>query len=112
LQKANRQEAVWQYRSSILTALKEVEDAFVIYATEQARRTALNEALTQSRRTLSIARQQYEHGLTDFLNVLDAQRTVLTAQDALAQSDQAISIELVALYKALGGGWEAGSAGR
>ena len=49
---------------------------------------------------------RYEAGMVDFLEVLDAQRTLLEAQDVLAQSDSTISLDLVSLYKALGGGWE------
>jgi multidrug efflux system outer membrane protein len=55
---------------------------------------------------VSIARDRYKQGLTDFLQVLDAQRQLLSTEDDLAQSDQAIATNLVALYKALGGGWE------
>ncbi|HEX3717263.1 MAG TPA: efflux transporter outer membrane subunit [Verrucomicrobiae bacterium] len=105
LQKATRDETVLQYRSAILTALQEVEDAIVAYSTEQTRRDELSEALAQSRDTVALARQQYEHGLATFLNVLDAERTVFSAQDALAQSTQAVSTDVVAIYKALGGGW-------
>jgi NodT family efflux transporter outer membrane factor (OMF) lipoprotein len=107
LQKVKQQETVLQFRNTILTALQEVEDALVAYATEQTRRADLVEALNQSQQSLSLARQQYEHGLTSFLNVLDAERTVFSAEDNLAQSDQTISTDLVALYKALGGGWQA-----
>jgi NodT family efflux transporter outer membrane factor (OMF) lipoprotein len=105
LQKANRQEALLQYRNSILSALREVEDALAAYTTQQARRTALAEALGQSRQALELAQDQYQHGLADFLTVLDAQRSVLAAQDTLAQSSQTVCTDLVALYKALGGGW-------
>jgi outer membrane protein, multidrug efflux system len=105
LQRANQQEALLQYHNSILSALREVEDALANYTTQQGRRTALLEALRQSRETLNLASDQYRNGLTDFLVVLDAQRNVLTVQDALAQSNQSIATNLVALYKALGGGW-------
>jgi NodT family efflux transporter outer membrane factor (OMF) lipoprotein len=106
LQKANRDESLLQYRSTILSALREVEDALVTYACEQSRRASLAEALNESRRSFEVAREQYQHGLATFLNVLDAQRTIFAAQDALAQSDQTACTDLVALYKALGGGWE------
>jgi NodT family efflux transporter outer membrane factor (OMF) lipoprotein len=106
LQKANEQESVWQYRNTILTALQEVQDALVAYATEQVRRNSLIEEANQESQSLHLARQQYEHGLVSFLNVLDAERTLLMAQDDLEQSDQMISTDLVALYKALGGGWK------
>ncbi len=106
LQKANAQESVLQYRSTILGALQEVEDSLILYSTEQSRRTSLFEALTQSQQSLELAREQYRNGLVDFLTVLDAQRNLLAAQDALVQSNQTVSTDLVALYKALGGGWE------
>ncbi|MDB6065413.1 MAG: transcriptional regulator, Fis family [Pedosphaera sp.] len=106
LQKANQQETVLQYRSTILTALQEVEDALVAYAQEQTHRTALTTALAQTQESFELVRDQYENGLATFLDVLDAQRNVLSAQDQLAQSDQAVTTNLVALYKALGGGWQ------
>jgi NodT family efflux transporter outer membrane factor (OMF) lipoprotein len=106
LQQATRDERVLQYRNAILTALREVEDALVIYATEQAREKSLKDALEENRLSLTLAEDQYRSGLSDFLTVLDAQRSVLASQDALAQSQQAVATELVALYKALGGGWE------
>ncbi len=106
LQKASQQEALLQYRKSILTALQDVEDALANYGSEQARHTALAEMVNQSGQSLDIARQQYRQGLVDFLNVLDAQRTYLSARDTLALSDQTVQTDLVALYKSLGGGWQ------
>jgi NodT family efflux transporter outer membrane factor (OMF) lipoprotein len=106
LQKANEQESVWQYRNTILTALREVEDGLVAYATEQEHRNALAEALKQNQDSLELIRSQYDHGLANFLEVLDAQRSVLSSQEQLAQADQTLGTDLVALYKALGGGWE------
>jgi outer membrane protein TolC len=89
-----------------LTALQEVEDALVAYAIEQTRRADLIEALNQSEQSLSLARQQYEYGLVSFLNVLDAERNVFSAEDNLTQSNENVSTDLVGLYKALGGGWQ------
>ena len=109
LQQATRDERVLQYKNAILTALREVEDALVTYATEQAREKSLKDALEQNRLSLTLAEAQYRSGLSDFLNVLDAQRSVLNSQDALVQSQQNVMTELVALYKALGGGWEPAS---
>ena len=106
LQKTNQQAALLAYRNTILAALQEVEDALAVYATQQARRTSLTEALRQSRQALDIAQDQYKNGLVDFLTVLEAQRSVLAAQDSLAQSDESVSTGLVALYKSLGGGWQ------
>jgi NodT family efflux transporter outer membrane factor (OMF) lipoprotein len=105
LQKAGREEAFLQYRSTILAALQEVEDSLVAVATDQSRRTDLIEALNQNRQSLALSRQQYEHGLSNFLNVLDAERGVYIAEDNLAQADENISLDSVALYKSLGGGW-------
>jgi NodT family efflux transporter outer membrane factor (OMF) lipoprotein len=106
LQKAARQESLWEYRNTILTALREVEDGLVAYATEQERRNALAEALKQNQDSLNLIRSQYENGLATFLEVLDAQRSVLSTQDQLAQADISLGTGLVTLYKALGGGWE------
>ena len=106
LQKANQQAALLQYQATILSALQEVEDGLANYTAEQARQSALTQALNQTRQALELARDQYQHGLADFLTVLDAQRGLLAAQDALSQSNQVVATDLVALYKALGGGWE------
>jgi NodT family efflux transporter outer membrane factor (OMF) lipoprotein len=105
-QESARRESLLAYRNTVLLALREVEDSLATYAAEQERRTALNDALVQSRRALDIARAQYQHGLADFLSVLDAQRTALGAEQSLTQSDETVATDLVALYKALGGGWE------
>ena len=107
LQRANQQEALLQYHKAILAAMQEVEDALIAFSAQQARRAALTEALNQSTQSLEVAREQYRHGLVDFLGILDAQRNVLAAQDAVALSNQAVITGLVALYKALGGGWDA-----
>jgi multidrug efflux system outer membrane protein len=106
LQHANEQEADLQYRGIILKALKEVEDALVNYATEQTRRNHLADAVKQNQDALDLARRRYDQGLADFLTVLDAERSVFSAQDAYTQSSQSISTSLVALYKSLGGGWK------
>jgi outer membrane protein TolC len=89
----------------VLNALREVEDALSAYRTEQVRRKALSDAVDASATAVGLARQQYQKGVIDFLQVLDAERSLLEAQDVLAQSDSAISTDLVTLYKALGGGW-------
>ena len=73
--------------------------------------SALAEAVTANRKAVELSTQLYTEGQTDFLNVLQAQRSLLSTQDALAQSDQTVSTDLVALYKALGGGWQAPAEG-
>jgi multidrug efflux system outer membrane protein len=107
LQKANQQEAVLDYRNTILKAVQEVEDSLVTYTGDQTRRDALLEAYKQYRIATRLARDQYNRGIVDFLNVLNAQKNELAAQDEKVQSDEAAAVDLVALYKALGGGWQA-----
>ncbi|MBV8781303.1 MAG: efflux transporter outer membrane subunit [Phycisphaerae bacterium] len=95
------------YRQTVLTALRETGDALVAFTNEQAHRAELASAVSSARDSVNISRDQYRQGLIDFLQVLDAQRQLLLTQDELAQSDEAIATNLVALYKALGGGWRA-----
>lgn len=99
-------QAATSYQLTVLNAVKEVEDSLASYRTEQLRRKSLLDAVDASRQAVDLARQQYEKGVIDFLSVLDTQRTLLEAQDVLAQSDSAVSLDLVSLYKSLGGGWE------
>ncbi|HUB26222.1 MAG TPA: efflux transporter outer membrane subunit [Tepidisphaeraceae bacterium] len=106
VQNEMQRQAVLNYEQTVLSALGEVEDSLASYRTEQLRRLALIDAVTASRQALELARQQYQQGVIDFLTVLDTQRSLLDAEDELAQSDQAVSDDLVELYKALGGGWE------
>jgi multidrug efflux system outer membrane protein len=106
MQREEYKQAVLTYQDTILTALREVEDAQVAYMDEQDHHAALADAVDSAQTSVVIARDRYKQGLTDFLQVLDAQRQLLSTEDDLAQSDQAIATNLVALYKALGGGWE------
>jgi NodT family efflux transporter outer membrane factor (OMF) lipoprotein len=103
---ARLQQAVFTYRSTVLTALEETEDALVAYAQEQARRQHLESAVTDDQQSVQLSTDLYKAGLTDFLSVLDAQRTLYADQDLLAQSRTAQTANLIALYKALGGGWQ------
>ena len=105
-EKARHNDMMLAYQDAVLTALREVEDALVAYANEQDHRAALADAVASARDSVAISTDQYKSGTVDFLQVLDAQRQLLSAQDELAQSDQTIATNLVALYKALGGGWE------
>jgi NodT family efflux transporter outer membrane factor (OMF) lipoprotein len=101
-----QKQALDDYQQTVLTALKDVEDSLSSYQTEQVRRAALADAVTAAQQAVELAKQQYNQGVVDFLTVLDAQRAEFATEDSLAQSDQAISTDLVSLYKALGGGWE------
>ncbi|HUI05982.1 MAG TPA: efflux transporter outer membrane subunit [Verrucomicrobiae bacterium] len=94
------------YEKTVLTALEDVENALVAYANEQARYQALSDAVAANRHSLELANERYRSGLTGFLNVLDAQRSLYQTEDQLVDSQSAVSTRLVALYKALGGGWQ------
>jgi multidrug efflux system outer membrane protein len=104
--RAQYNEALLTYQNTVLGALREVEDALVAYANEQDHRAALAAAVASAKESVEISHEQYKQGLIDFLQVLDAQRQMLLAEDGLAQSEQTIATDLVALYLALGGGWE------
>lgn len=106
VQDARQEEALAAYEGTVLRAFEDVENGLVSYAKEQVRRRSLEEAVTSSRRSLDLANRLYAGGLTDFLRVLDAERSLYDAEDRLAQSDKAISGDLIALYEALGGGWQ------
>lgn len=93
------------YENTVLTAVKEVREALVDYAEQQQRREALLNAVDAAQNALAVAQDKYKNGLSDFNNVLDAQRSLLTFEEQLAVSEGTISINLVRLYKALGGGW-------
>ena len=106
LREAQQQEAALSYQRTVLGALHEVDNALTAYAAEQSRQASLQRAVAQNQRALGLAREQYSAGLATFLNVLDTQRALLATQQQLAASTTSISTNLVALYKALGGGWE------
>jgi NodT family efflux transporter outer membrane factor (OMF) lipoprotein len=107
IQDARQEQALAGYEKAVLAGFEDVENALVAYAKEQARNVPLRSAVASSRNALAISRDQYGNGLTSFLNVLDAERSLYQAQDTLVQSDQAMAQDLIALFKALGGGWEA-----
>jgi outer membrane protein TolC len=106
VQSALQEQALIQYEAAVLSALEEVENVLVAYAEEQGRRDVLREGEQAAQKAVDLAQLKYEAGLTDFNNVLDAQRSLLTFQDQLAQSNGAVITNLIKLYKALGGGWE------
>jgi multidrug efflux system outer membrane protein len=105
VQSALAEEYLLQYKSVILAALQEVENALISYAQEQQRRENLRQAAQAAQAATQLARQEFETGLTDFTTVLDTQRSLLSFQDQLAQSDGAVTSDVIRLYKALGGGW-------
>jgi outer membrane protein, multidrug efflux system len=103
---AVREELLADYQQTILSAVRDVEDAVVAFQREQDRRDLYRQTVQANAESVRIASDQYANGVTDYLTVLDAERSLFASQDALAVSDGAISVDLVALYKGLGGGWE------
>ncbi len=106
VQTARQEQALVQYESAVLNAQEEVENILVAFAKEQRRRESLARATEAARQADLLARDRYRAGLVDFNNVLSAQRSLLSFQDQLVQSDGAVTTNLVRLYKALGGGWQ------
>jgi outer membrane protein, multidrug efflux system len=110
--RANAEGQLAAYEKTVLLALEETENALVDFGREQARRDYLRQSDLSATAAMDLARQRYAGGLTDFLPVLDAERTQLDIQAQLAASETRTATTLVALYKALGGGWELEAATR
>jgi len=108
---ARAEQALSRYEQTVLASFEEVENALSSYANEKVRQRSLEAAATADRNALAQSRNLYANGLSPFLNVLDAERSLYQAEDTLVQSDRAIAQDLVALYKALGGGWSQGKEG-
>jgi NodT family efflux transporter outer membrane factor (OMF) lipoprotein len=106
IQNARQEQALAKYEQTALSAFEDVENALVAYAKEQVRRRSLEDAVKSSQESLRLANQLYANGLSNFINVLDAERSLYQAQDALVQSERTVSTDLISLYKSLGGGWE------
>ncbi|WP_405424691.1 efflux transporter outer membrane subunit [Pantoea stewartii] len=106
LARAQQASAALDYRQTVLTALQDVENALVSYRADQQRVTALDETTGALQRTFDLASDSYRQGLSTFLEVLDAQRQLAQAEEQATQARMQSGLDLVALYKALGGGWE------
>ncbi|MDF2491294.1 MAG: transporter, partial [Pseudomonas sp.] len=105
LREHQQQEAALDYQRVVLAAWHEVDDAMSDYAAEQQHHAALSEAVRQNTVALGTARDRYNQGATDFINVLGVQRALLATQSQLVDSATAAAIDRVRLYRALGGGW-------
>jgi len=101
--KALYDEALAAYRAAFLTALEDVENALSGSYAQQERLDLLAQAEASARQGLDLARELYAKGLTGFLDVLTAQKTLYTAQDNLDQCKAELMTQVIALYKALGG---------
>jgi len=93
------------YEKIVLSAVAEVRDALTGYVQESSRMVSLTNAVQAAEKAVEIAEDKYRNGITDFNNVLDAQRSLLTLEDKLALSQGNTSAYMVRIYKALGGGW-------
>jgi outer membrane protein, multidrug efflux system len=104
--RAQTDAALATYEGAVLNALETTEDALISYGRSQSRRDALQLAAAASDKAADLARQRFEGGLIDFLEVLDAERTALSADLLLSQSRTDAATSLVAVYKAVGAGWD------
>jgi outer membrane protein TolC len=108
LQDARFQQLHEQYQDAVLRAAREVDDAAVGFAKTGEQIAFLAESVKAAQRSLDIATLQYREGLVDFQRVIDSQRVFFVQQDALVSSRGSLTQSLIALYKAMGGGWEQG----
>lgn len=99
-------ELLQRYKLTILSAVQDVDGAIDDYAAQQDRLRNLGDALTASQRAVTLANDRYDRGLTDFLNVADAERQEYELEDQFAAAQQTAAEDFVALYRGLGGGWE------
>jgi len=106
MQEALRDQSFITYQETVLGAFQDVENALVAFNKEQEHYKSLKDSVDANSKAADLSLQLYTEGLLDFLNVLVAQRSLYTAENALVQSSQNISTDLISLYKALGGGWE------
>jgi NodT family efflux transporter outer membrane factor (OMF) lipoprotein len=99
-------EALLRYKANVLGAVQEVDQAIAGYNAEQSRLSSLSRARSAALDAVKLSSERYERGLTDFLNVLDAERQRFEIEAQYVISQRVAGVQLVALYKALGGGWE------
>ena len=108
VQDARFQQLFEQYQDTVLRAARELEDAAIGFAQLRAQVAILEESVQAARRSLDIADVQYREGLVDFERVLDSQRSLFSQQERLVTTQGGVAQSLIALYKAMGGGWQPG----
>jgi len=106
LREAQQQEAAVAYQQTVLRAWHEIDDQLTAYNASQLRRDSLAEAVRQNQIALQTAQRQYTEGVVDFVNVLTVQAALLATQEQFVESSTGVSLAMVGLYKALGGGWQ------
>jgi outer membrane protein TolC len=107
VQSALQEQALVQYESAVLGALEEVENALMALAKENERKESLALAVRAASQAAELSLQEYTAGLTDFQSVLETQQSLTSLQDNLASSQGNMTLNLISLYKSLGGGWSA-----
>jgi multidrug efflux system outer membrane protein len=107
LNDAKAQEAALNYKKTVLSALTEVENALVAYRNDRGRQLSLFQAVASAEDGLKLARDRYTHGLSSFIDVLNTEASLVQAQTQAADATLKVTVDLVTLYRALGGGWEA-----
>ena len=106
MEDARTEQALLRYEQTLLNALNEVENTFTAYIEQRISHQALVRSVEAARRTVKLSTGLYKEGLKDFQNVLDAQRSLFILENQLAASRGETAVNLVRLYKALGGGWD------
>ncbi len=106
VQDARFQEAILTHQNTVLQAQREVENALVSFLKSQVRAKFLTESAASAKRSMDLAIVQYQDGITDFTTVLTAQQQLLQQQNNLAATEGDISLNLVSVYRSLGGGWQ------
>jgi outer membrane protein, multidrug efflux system len=106
VQNARQEQAAIRFEQTLLGALRDVEDALVAHSREQIRKVDLTRAVGLQRRAVDLAQERYLQGLADFLVVLEAQRLLYAAEDAVVRTEESVATNAVALFKAVGGGWK------
>jgi len=102
---ARLDQAILVYEDTLRRSLEEVENSLTSYEREREQRDKLGQAVASNRRSVELARELYRAGLSDFLSVLEAEKALFASENDLAESEATVAINVVALYKALGGGW-------
>ena len=108
VQDARFQQLYEIYQDTVLRAAREVDDAAVLFAKNRAQVDILDQSVQAARRSLDIATIQYREGIVDFERVLDSQRSLFSQEERLVTARGSVAQSLIALYKAIGGGWQAG----
>lgn len=103
---ARFQQLIVSYRETVLTAMREAEDAMTAFLRSQVETVLLVDSVKASRRSVDLAMIQYREGTASYQRVLDTQRSLTQQQDALAQTYGSVTVNLIAIYKSLGGGWQ------